>query len=317
MRVYDGFAQVLSKQVRQGLERTLARITSFEIDDFVNGELFGPSAHLLNGNGKLLRPALLFLGAEAIGEDCSDFVELAVGIELLHVSSLVHDDIIDKGKTRRGVKAVNEKYGNSPALLAGNALISKAIECSADYGKDVMREVSWVAMRMCAGEMLDYKSQKSKSISMERYLEIANLKTAALTGTACSVAAVYKQSGARQMLYNFGCNLGIAFQIRDDILDFTEPEKDYSEKAESGANIVTSIMQKHGCDISDSIQKASELNRHYVVAALNEIRGKAMAESLEPYARMIEIGADYDGLRAVTRKATLEGRSSSFMSTNP
>src|SRR5271154_1219981 len=130
MRIYDEFAQALPKEVKQALALTTRRLGSFRNSDFLTADLFAPSTYLLRMGGKMLRPSLLFLGAKAINERCSDYVDLAAAIELLHVSSLIHDDIIDNGKLRRGIKAVNAKYGNEAALLAGNALISKAIQLS-------------------------------------------------------------------------------------------------------------------------------------------------------------------------------------------
>ena len=104
MRVKDDFRLKLPDQVGRCLGLASKRLRSFGRADFVTEELFGPSTHLLNGRGKLLRPALVFLGAHAIGERCVDFVDLAVAIGLLHASSLVHDDLIDQGTTRREQK---------------------------------------------------------------------------------------------------------------------------------------------------------------------------------------------------------------------
>src|SRR5271157_195893 len=106
MKAHKDFAPDLPEEVNGYLDRTLSRITSFTKTDFLIEELFRPSTHLLNGNGKLFRPALLFLGAHAIGEKGARFINLAAAIELLHVSSLIHDDILDSGIARRGTRTV-------------------------------------------------------------------------------------------------------------------------------------------------------------------------------------------------------------------
>jgi len=285
MRLYNNFSSHLPKEIKECLHQTVSRITSFKSGDFLIEELFRPSTHLLNKGGKLLRPTLLFLGAAAIDENGKNLIDLAAAIELLHVSSLIHDDIIDKGEVRRGVGTVNKKYGDNIALLAGNALISKAIHLSSKYGREVMDAVSSTALQMSAGELLDYQSKmKGNGTDMDEYLEIAKLKTAALTGTSCNIAAVYKKSSAKAALYKYGFNLGIAFQIRDDMIDFMEPNH-----VRSGTNIVTLIKKKYNTNKDRALEKAAKLNHYYIQEALSKIEGGRM-EILKPYAKMIEVG---------------------------
>jgi len=294
MRVHSNFKPGLPKNVKQSLSKTLSKLNSFRSDDFVIDELFRPSTHLLNRKGKLLRPALVFLSAQALREDSLKFVDLAAAIELLHVSSLVHDDIIDKELFRRGKRAVNVVCGNEIAILAGDALISKAIQLSSKYGKEVLYSISSAALEMCAGELLDYGSQRSNTKpDVRKYLEIARLKTASLLGTSCSIVSVYKRSPATKELYNYGVNLGMAFQIRDDILDFMEPDGRAKNKTEAEANIVELIRQKHGVGTKEALQKAAGLNRSYIRQAIDELRNKRISKLLEPYARMI--GVDLKG----------------------
>jgi geranylgeranyl pyrophosphate synthase len=246
--------------------------------------------HLLKSGGKLLRPSLLFLSASAIGENCDRFVDLAAAIELLHVSSLIHDDIIHKGTYRRGIRSVNSLYGDNIALLAGNAIISKAILLSSKYGKEVMDAVADTAMQMSAGELMDYLSQNGpKPISKEEYLKIAQLKTASLMGTSCNIVAIYKKSSLKSTLYKYGFNIGLAFQIRDDIMDYSRSKKDYSKNAKSGANIVTLIKQREKLSTGEALKIAMMANQSYIKKALLEIKGKKIEKSLGPYAKMIEV----------------------------
>lgn len=283
MRIYDEFADALPKEVKEALALTTRRLSSFRNSDFLIPDLFAPSIHLLKMGGKMLRPSLLFLGAKAINQHCSDYIDLAAAIELLHVSSLIHDDIIDNGKRRRGVKSVNEKYGNEAALLAGNALISKAIHLSSRYGKDVMNSVSQTAMQMSAGEMMDYMSNRGgKPLTVKNYLEIAKLKTAALTGTSCNIVAVYKKSKAKSMLYSYGFNLGLAFQVRDDIMD-------YPQNSGNDSNIVSSIKQKQAVSKDKAVKEAAKINHYYVKQALKKAGNNEIGKFLGHYAKMIEV----------------------------
>lgn len=286
VRVKDDFRLKLPDQVGRCLGLASKRLRSFGRADFVTEELFGPSTHLLNGRGKLLRPALVFLGAHAIGERCVDFVDLAVAIELLHASSLVHDDLIDQGTTRRGTKTVNAKYGDSVALLAGDALISKAIQLSSKYGERMMQEASEAALRMCAGELMDYRIQKDgRTLSVDEYLRIAELKTASLMGTSCSIVAYCKGSAMTRALRRYGTSLGIAFQIRDDVLDFVNSDE------YSGANIVASMKKRYGMDMNKAVAKAVELNNRYAKDAVRGLDQKRM-QILGNYAKITELHLD-------------------------
>ncbi|MGI0100299.1 MAG: polyprenyl synthetase family protein [Candidatus Micrarchaeaceae archaeon] len=288
MRLNNDFNPDMPNEVKLSLKKTLAKITSFKEQDFITRELFDPSMHLLNRKGKMLRPALVFLSANAMGERCSGFIDLAAAIELLHVSSLVHDDIIDKGRYRRGVKAVNSKYGNTAALLTGNALISKAIHLSARYGEDVMNEVSSAALRMCAGELMDYQLQNGASkTSVEMYLKAAELKTASLIGTSCDIVATYLGRKSGPMLYKYGFNIGMAFQIRDDVLDSYRSNGNAADKA----NIVSSVARKYGTTRQAALERSAEMNRRYIRKALAELKGRKESALLEHYAHMLEVQA--------------------------
>ena len=179
------------------------------------------STYLLKKNGKLIRPTLVLMGAHAVGNDPMEFVDLAVASELLHTSSLIHDDIIDGDLTRRGSKTVHAKYGEKIALLAGDALISKAVSMATRYGEDALRSMTKASMDMCAGELLDYDFQKTGKVpTVRQCLGINTLKTASLIATCCNIVAINRNERHSKEMYLFGRDLGIAFQIRDDIIDY-------------------------------------------------------------------------------------------------
>ncbi len=275
------FSEGLPSNIRKLLDNVSERIT-FSGNAFILDELLLPSTHLLNASGKLLRPTLVLLGAYAIEEDAAKFIDLAAAIELLHVSSLVHDDIIDKGTFRRSVQTVNEAYGNETAILAGDALIAKAVEFAAAYGPNVIRQISSTAMEMCAGELLDYKCQH-ESLDLNTYLKIARLKTASIIGTACSIAAVYKGSAYSKRLYDYGINAGIAFQVRDDVLD-------YGTESIEGNNVnIVHAIALSGIAEEEAKEKAKELNNSYISKAIESIEGMQRSSLLKKYAELIRL----------------------------
>ncbi|MEM0146945.1 MAG: polyprenyl synthetase family protein [Candidatus Micrarchaeaceae archaeon] len=247
--------------IRKQLARTLKKINTMNANDFIIKELYAPSVYLLKSPGKLLRPALVFIGAKIIGEEKQDYTNLASAIELIHVSSLIQDDIIDNSSTRRGIAAVHVKYGSDIAMLTIDALISKAVSFAAAYGKEVMESLSRAALEMCAGELIDAKLA-SKSTSIKQYLTAAELKSASLIGTSLSIAAIHKKSPLVQRLYRIGLFAGLAFQIRDDVLDFLEGEPDLK-----GASVID-IIKHDGKRSRPAIKQAVKINNEYIDKAL-------------------------------------------------
>lgn len=277
--------------VHNSIKQVYERLTSFTNNDFITDELYLPSTHLLQSRGKMIRPTMVLLGAHILNYSLESFVDLASAIELLHVSSLVHDDIIDKERERRGVDSVNYKFNNNYAILAGDALISKAIQLSSKYGSNVMYSISDAAMKMCAGESIDYKYQNNISkIDVDKYIKIAILKTASLIGTSSSIAAIYKDHKSKINMYDYGLNLGIAFQIRDDILEFTQSTSTYaSKKAGKEANIVNILKLQEKISKKEAISKAISMNNKYVLRAISGIKEIDLNGMLSNYANLILI----------------------------
>lgn len=276
---------ILPDDVSSCVERVSSRLSSFRASDFLERELLGPSVHLLGARSKLLRPTLVLLGAKAVGEKPSRFIDLAVAAELIHVSSLVHDDIVDCDTERRGLDAVHVKYGSEMAILAGDALISKAVELASEYGKAVLQSISRATMSMCAGEALDYRYQKLRKVpDMKQYSRIATLKSGALIGASWNAVAVYKSSRIARQMYDSGCDLGVAFQVRDDILDFIRATKT------SGMipNAVTSIM-RNGMGKYDATVEAMKLNNSRIDAAVRRLSGTRAGDMLSSYSQLVRV----------------------------
>ncbi len=234
--------------------------------------------HLLNVNGKLLRPTLVFVGAESVGLNSMKFVDLAIAIEYLHISSLIHDDIIDKDEMRRGIETVHNKYGIENAILAGDALIARAVALSSAYGENVVKKIAEAAFLMCDGESMDFCTQRRNfEMNLETYMDIATKKTASLISTSISIAAVTEKLGEGIIgrLSKAGELLGVAFQVRDDVINAVgsfelgkRPGND--DKKFNRPNIV-SVFEYSGLGKKEAIEKSIQIISNNVRDAIQEL----------------------------------------------
>lgn len=258
-------------EVKEQMAKVASRLKAFGTEDFVNRELSSPSTHFLKASGKLLRPMLVFLGADYIGRPTQEYVNLAASIELLHVSSLIHDDIIDDETGRRGLSAVHRQYSVEEAILAGDALISKAIQEASPYGENVVSAISKTAMEMCAGEVLDHKYFAARSIpAVSEYIKVAELKSSALIARSASIAALHSSDRRSRQLYAFGVALGTAFQIRDDIMDYFDLHNG-DKGSDYRLNVVRCLEKERGLKAQAALDDAIRLNQTYIDKAKKQL----------------------------------------------
>ncbi len=271
------------------MDKTFKKLTTLESKEFFDNELFDASMHLLNKPGKMLRPLLVFLGASYCGMDLDEVIDIAVSIELLHTSSLIHDDIIDNDNKRRDIDATHVKYGLEIAMLSGDALISKSIQNASRYGKNLIDIMAETAMKMSAGEAMDFRYQRLKKVpEIEECLRIIELKSASLISTATSISGKYKNSNFSRELELFGLNLGIAFQIKDDIEDYSAISDNTQANLDANRpNIVKSII-KSGKNEKDAIKEATAMNKKYIKVGISYL-DKNKFEIFERYLNMIKI----------------------------
>ena len=183
--------------------------------------------HVNRFRGKMLRPILLLLSGKAGGELTPDHVTLATVVEMVHMATLVHDDVLDEAELRRKGATINHLRGNEAAVLLGDYLISHSYHlCSSLDSQIASRVIAHTTNRVCEGELLQIDNRNNLDISEETYVRIITLKTATLVATCCALGARFAGATSEQvdLLETFGLSLGIAFQITDDVLDLVGDE---------------------------------------------------------------------------------------------
>ncbi len=205
-------------------------------------ELYEPIAYTILQSGKRLRPMLCLLANEMFGGDEKEALWPALALETFHNFTLIHDDIMDKAPLRRGKETVYQKWNADIAILSGDAMLAKAFQFALKpkKGAALAQQLGKVAIEICEGQQMDLNFETQGNVTIPEYLEMIRLKTAVLLATALQMGATV--AGAKeadiQLLYDFGINLGMSFQLQDDILDL------YSDVAVFG--------KRHGGDIADN-----------------------------------------------------------------
>lgn len=181
------------------------------------------AGHLISGGGKRMRPMLTLAGAEVVNYQGTRHHKLAAAVEFIHTATLLHDDVVDGSETRRGKSAANIVFGNPATVLVGDFLFSRAFELMVEDGSlKVLKILSSASAVIAQGEVDQLTAQRKIETSEERYLHIIGAKTAALFAAASRIAAVVAERGEAEekALDDYGRNLGIAFQLVDDAIDY-------------------------------------------------------------------------------------------------
>jgi octaprenyl-diphosphate synthase len=214
----------IQQPVREDLDAVFGELGRIVQSDFPMIE--DVNAHLLRIRGKLFRPTLLLLSARASDRMAPRKLTLGACVELIHVATLVHDDSVDHSPLRRGQPTVNALFSHQIAVIMGDYLYSRAIIELVNQGDiEPLRIMSRVTNEMTVGEMRELEAYDALDYSEAAYTRLIQAKTASLMSGACEVGAVDAPAGQRQLLRSFGMLLGMAFQITDDVLDYTESER--------------------------------------------------------------------------------------------
>lgn len=194
--------------------------------------LYDPLRYFLTLGGKRTRPTLTLLGCQLFGVPGIKAINAAIAVELFHNFTLIHDDIMDKAPLRRGKPTVHEKWDTNIGILSGDVLFVEAYKYLAKHDTDVLPKLievfSKTAVEVCEGQQMDMDFETRDDISIDAYIEMIRLKTSVLLGAALKMGGIVAKASDEDLdlLYKFGVNVGIAFQLQDDYLDlFADPEK--------------------------------------------------------------------------------------------
>ncbi|MFB9238040.1 polyprenyl synthetase family protein [Plantactinospora siamensis] len=219
---------IADEALRDWLSGALTRV-----DGTIRGSLLAPddpfltevATHLTAAGGKRLRPALALLAAQFGDRDAGNVVAAAAAVELIHVASLYHDDVMDSADVRRGVPSVNARWGNRMAVLAGDYLLARGAELCVPLGSEALREQARLLTRLVRGQLRETVGARAGSDAERYYLGVIADKTAALFALALRLGAraAGAPAGAVEALGRYGEALGLAFQLTDDLLDLTVP----------------------------------------------------------------------------------------------
>ena len=187
--------------------------------------LYEPITYTMDLGGKRLRPVLVLMACDAVGGDINRALTPAIGLEMFHNFTLLHDDVMDKADIRRGKPTVHVKWDDNTAILSGDAMLTMATQLIAQAPADVMPQVmdlyNRTAMEIYEGQQYDVDFETRNDVTVDEYIEMIRLKTSVLLGCACKMGALIggADEATAQLFYKVGENLGLAFQLQDDMLD--------------------------------------------------------------------------------------------------
>jgi heptaprenyl diphosphate synthase len=238
------------------------------------------SMHLSDAGGKRFRPLLTLLAAELGTGINDDVVRAATGVELTHLASLYHDDVMDEADLRRGVRSANAQYGNSDAILVGDLLFGKASELVAELGPEAVKIQAQTFVRLCSGQIRDTRPAPEGVDPIDYYLGVLADKTGVLIATAARYGAMFSGCPAQtvQIMSRYGERLGIAFQLADDLLDISsgpgESGKEPGTDLREGVATLPVLLVRRSGDPGDDRLK-------YLLSAECDLRSDALhAEAL-------------------------------------
>ena len=257
--------------------------------------LYAPVEYVLSLGGKRIRPVLMLMGYNLYKEDVSRIYGPATGIEVYHNYTLLHDDLMDRADVRRGKATVHKVWDDNTAILSGDAMLVLAYQymadCPSEYLKQVMDIFSLTALEICEGQQMDMEFERRSDVREEEYIEMIRLKTAVLLAAGLKIGAILGGASSEdaENLYDFGVQIGIAFQLQDDLLDV------YGDSAVFGKKIGGDILcNKKTYMLIKALERADK-------AQLSELNDWLAAESFSPEEKIAAVTALYNqiGIKAI------------------
>lgn len=265
-------AQLVQPQLDEVETRIVQQAAAFDPD------IEGYVTYAIGGRGKRLRPLLALLAGGATGKITSGHVDLAVIVELIHIATLVHDDIMDEAERRRGQPTLNARWGNSLSVLLGDCLFAHALNLSTNFeNAEISRAIARAAREICSGEMIQTQRRFDLKLQVEDYLRIVEKKTGSLFAAAAELAALISEADSNviETFKNFGIQIGTAYQIYDDCLDLAG-----SERA-TGKTLGTDLRKgKFTLPVLIFLRSASDFERERCCRLVLEERIEEMTELL-------------------------------------
>ncbi len=224
--------------------------------------LYEPIEYILSLGGKRIRPAICLMAANLFSDDITPAIKPAIGLEIFHNFTLLHDDIMDRADMRRGKPTVHVKWSDNTAILSGDVMQIEAYKWVAESPSKHLKEVldlfSLTAAEICEGQQYDMEFENRNDVSIDEYLEMIRLKTAVLIAAGCKIGAIVSGASKEdaEQLYEFGHNIGMAFQLKDDLLDVYGDEQKFGKKI--GGDI---LCNKKTYLLIHSLNKAEDENK--------------------------------------------------------
>ena len=269
--------------------------------------------HLQKSFGKQLRPTLVFLAARMVGEVNEKVIRVALAIEMLHTASLIHDDVVDESDRRRGLPSVNALLSNQVAVLAGDYILSKALECAAlTDDVRVVRYISQIGQALADGELLQLKAMDLDKLSESVYFDIISRKTASLFSVCARLGALTAggSEAEAERLAQYGKLIGICFQLRDDVFDYGTAEvgKPLGNDMREGKLTLPAIYAVKHSDDASIHELARKVRRREATAdEIQQLIDFSVSEGGLEYAQwhMKDMQGMADGLIDDTRDASI------------
>ncbi|ERI80924.1 polyprenyl synthetase [Bacteroides pyogenes F0041] len=252
--------------------------------------LYQPIEYVLSLGGKRIRPVLMLMAYNLYKEDIASVYAPATGVEVYHNYTLLHDDLMDRADLRRGKPTVHKIWNDNTAILSGDAMLVMAYQymtdCAPEYLKEVLDLFSRTALEICEGQQMDMEFEFRKDVSEAEYLDMIRLKTAVLLASALKIGAILAGASAldADFLYQFGVRIGIAFQLRDDLLDIYGDTEVFGKKI--GGDI---LCNKKTYMLIKALERVDELERKNLNFWLD-------AETFDPVEKIQAVTSIYDRL---------------------
>jgi len=268
------------------------------LHDYLRGDsplISSIARHLLKTKGKRIRPAFLFLTSRAAGSFTEHSVDASLAVELIHTATLLHDDVVDESDIRRGQETVNNKWKNLISVLMGDYIFAKAFRIMADaQSLELIDAIARATERVSIGELRQIEETRNYALSEEEYFEIIADKTASLFSISCEAGPILagRDAAERRRFSDFGENIGTAFQVADDLLDFVgDPEETGKELGIDALNGYVTLPLIY------SLRSVNEASGREIIKSLGDDNGEETFEKIYSFVEE-QGGLDYTSRRA-------------------